>query len=253
MAPETFLRGASLLQLTEALISKSDQVFVFLFLAAKTHVTFWRSFVFSGSPSTGRIVQSSKRCGFSYYRRCASGGTTRWSTCTPLSIHRPSFVTLIRTTEPQTFDLVLRVDGYPLGHGFPNLLSDQRKATHFAAATRGACGRFRLVPTLRIGESIQMVHMGTAHVRLARVEIYDPVVPFPLVGGVPQQRNLLKKHSDVIAEVRGTSFRCDRHTGILQLKVQSILPCAGRFSTYVQDTKVLLLPKRGLERREAHR
>jgi hypothetical protein len=55
MAPETFLRGASLLQLTEALISKSDQVFVPRFLTAKTLVTFWRSFLLSGSPPTGRV------------------------------------------------------------------------------------------------------------------------------------------------------------------------------------------------------
>jgi hypothetical protein len=213
MAPETFLRGASLLQLTEALISKSDQVFVRSFLTAKTHVTFWRSFVFSGSPPTGRVPQSFEGCGFSYRRRRAPRVTAHRSTCTPLSICRPLFVTLIRTTGTQTLDLVLRVDGYPLDCNFPNLLSDQRKATHFAAAARDAYGSFRLVPTPRIGGTIQMVHMGTAHVRLARVEIDDSLVPYSLVGGMPQQQNLSGNHSDVVAEVRRTFFGCYRPIG----------------------------------------
>ena len=42
MTLETFLQGASLLQLTEALVSKSHQVFVLLPLTTRTHVTFGR-------------------------------------------------------------------------------------------------------------------------------------------------------------------------------------------------------------------
>jgi hypothetical protein len=157
----------------------------------------------------------------------------------------PIIVTLIKRTGTQTLDLVLRVDEYPLDCNFPNLLSDQRKATHFAAAARDACRSFRLVPAPRIEETIQMVHMGTAHVRLARVEIGDLVVPFSLVGGVPQQRSLSANHSDVVAEVRRTFFGCDCPTGIFwdRTKVLSILPRAGRFGTYAQDTKAPLPQK----------
>jgi len=38
MTTGSFLQGASLLQLTEALVSKSDQVFVLLFLTTKSHL-----------------------------------------------------------------------------------------------------------------------------------------------------------------------------------------------------------------------
>ena len=56
---------------------------------------------------------------------------------------------------------------------------------------------------------VQMVHVGEAHVRLARVEIDDPVVSFPLVHGVPQWGDLTGGDSDVVAEVRKASFGRD--------------------------------------------
>ena len=254
MTPDTFLRDASLLQLTQALVSKSHQVFVLRFLTTRTCVTLWRFFVSSGSSPTRRVTRSFEGYEFSYRRWHAPGVTTHWSTCTSPAIHHPLYVTLIRTTGTQIFSLVLQADAYPLDRDFQNLLNNQRKATRFASTARSACEGFQLVPIYRIGRGtrtgrVRRVHVDTAHVRLAHMEIDNPVVSLPLVGGVPQRRNLPGIHSDVIAEIRRASFGCDHPTGILQIRaeVQSILPRTGCFSTYVQDTKapLLALPKRG--------
>jgi hypothetical protein len=151
MTPDTFLRDASLLQLTEALVSKLHQVFVLRFLTARICVTLWRIFVFSGSSPTRRVTRSFEEYESSYRRRHAPRVTTHWSTCTSPSVHHPLYVTLIRTTGTQIFSLVLRADAYPLDRDFPNLLNNQRKATRFASTARGACESFQLVPIYRIG------------------------------------------------------------------------------------------------------
>jgi len=51
--------------------------------------------------------------------------------------------------------------------------------------------------------------MGPINVRLVGMEIDDLIVSLPLVGGAPQQRILLRNHSDAFAEVRRAPFGCD--------------------------------------------
>ena len=111
MALESFLQGASLLQLTEALVSKADQVFVLPPLTTKL-LTAWcfDDFAISGlSPARIETVVRSFGGGrFSYDGCHATRLTTHQSTCTPSFARRPSSVILIgRTTGTQTLDFVL--------------------------------------------------------------------------------------------------------------------------------------------------
>ena len=142
---------------------------------------------------------------------------------------------LIRETGTQTFNFVLRADEYPLDGGLPDLLVNQRNATHLSPATQGTRRGVHLAPRPRIRISKKVVHMGAAHVGLTQVEVGDLIVSFPLVSGAPRQRDTPRSHSDVTAEVQRTPFGRDRPTGIPQtrIEVQSVFPHVGHFITRV--------------------
>ena len=92
----------------------------------------------------------------------------------------------------------------------------------------------------------QAVHMGPTYVCLARMEIDDLILSFPLVGGASRRRILPGDHSDVAAKVRRAFFGCDRADVLPRSRVgvQSILPCAGRFDTCIQNQEARHLPGR---------
>ena len=157
-------------------------------------------------------------------------------------------------TGTQTLHFFLRVDEYPMDHDFPDLLLDQRNASHLTSAARNARRGFQVVPIPRIAQMVQMVHVGQTHVRLARVEVDDPVVSFPLVHGVPQRGNPTRGHSDVVAEVRKAPFGRDHPDEIpTDSEVQSRLSRVGGFSAHVQDSKVHLVQRLQWERDEPPR
>ena len=86
MALESSLQDASLLQLTETLVSKSDQVTFFLLLTTKTNVTFWPSRIQGFSP-TGAIAQPFEECLPSYRGWRTARVTPHWSTRTLPPVH----------------------------------------------------------------------------------------------------------------------------------------------------------------------
>ena len=78
--------------------------------------------------------------------------------------------------------------------------------------------------------------MGSTHVSLTSMEVNDLIVPLPLVGGIPQQRNLAGGLSDVIAEVWEPSARHNHPKGssrYIHIEGEPILACLGHLSTHV--------------------
>ena len=85
----------------------------------------------------------------------------------------------------RTFNFVLRADECPLDRDLQDLLVDQRNTTYPSSAARNTRRGFRMVPISRI-QTIQVVHMGPTHARLAWMEINDLIVSSPLVDGLPR-------------------------------------------------------------------
>ena len=97
-----------------------------------------------------------------------------------------------------------------------------------------------------------MVHVGTTHVGLARMEINDHVAPFPLVGGVPLQRGPIRMLLQRSGGHR-SSFGRDHPIPEIDIQVQSIHPSEGCFSPCVQDQKARFLSGHRRRRHKARR
>jgi hypothetical protein len=154
MTLETLLQDASILQLTEALVSKSDQVFVFMSLTPKTCVTFCGDFVTPDSSPARTVTRSPEGCRFSQGEECITSTTGYWQTRTaPPPNNRSSYLNE-RIGTSKTPNFVQRIDKHPLDRNLPNCLNDQPNAIHLSSTTRSTRTSFRLVSTPRIWRTI---------------------------------------------------------------------------------------------------